>query len=146
MKKDNRVSRRELLAAAGAAGLAALETPGVAAAPLPSALGKWQVLRNIEGEDKIAEVLAVHAALLHTGKVLYFGGDEHDPNGNIDHTRLWNPLTPTLPETVGSPTMHDLFCCGHTMLGDGSVLVAGGTEGWDVVPDPYHGDHFRGRG
>jgi len=29
-----------------------------------------------------AQVLAVHAALLHTGQILYFGGDEHDAGQN----------------------------------------------------------------
>ena len=36
-----------------------------------------------------AEILAVHAALLHTGQVLYFSGSQHIfPFTSIDATRL----------------------------------------------------------
>jgi hypothetical protein len=79
-----------------------------------------------------SEVLAVHAALLHTGKILYFGGDEHDETqhdtGQIDHTRLFDCRSLTI-EKIGSPTT-DVFCSGHAMLPDGRLLVAGGTEDW----------------
>src|SRR5205814_2317393 len=54
-----------------------------------------------------AQILAVHAALLHDGKVLYFGGSQHliDPNDpraarlrsvgdpRLDNTRIWDPAT-----------------------------------------------------
>jgi hypothetical protein len=30
-------------------------------------------------QQAYAEVIAIHAALLPTSKILYFGGDEHDP-------------------------------------------------------------------
>ena len=41
---------------------------------------QWVVLPEGSLPDVLvdfAEILAVHAALLHTGKVLYFGGSEH---------------------------------------------------------------------
>jgi hypothetical protein len=41
-----------------------------------------------------AQVLAVHAALMPTGHILYFGGDEHNQQQhetrNIDHTCLFD--------------------------------------------------------
>ena len=52
-----------------------------------------------------SEVLAIHAALLPTNEILYFGGDEHSMDqqdaGNIDHTRIFR-LTDNaiLPMTV----------------------------------------------
>src|SRR5262249_31063450 len=85
-----------------------------------------------------AEILAVHAALLHTGKVLYFSGSENNPDenvmGDVDHARLWDPVTRAV-ETVGSPT-HDLFCAGHAFLGDGRLLAAGGTQDYGGPPNP----------
>ena len=30
-------------------------------------------------QQAYAQVIAIHAALLPTGKILYFGGDQHDP-------------------------------------------------------------------
>jgi Galactose oxidase-like, Early set domain len=90
----------------------------------PAVGGQWEVL------GQSAEILAVHAALLRTGKVLYFSGSEHDKKQHkkkkIDHTRLWDPATGNV-ETVGSP-LHDLFCCGHSFLNDGKLLAAGGTQ------------------
>src|SRR5215210_4531374 len=52
-----------------------------------------------------SEILAVHAALLHTGKIVFFSGDEHDPGrhhlGMFDHARLFdcNTLAVTTPAT-----------------------------------------------
>lgn len=112
-----------------------------------------------------SQKLAVHAALLRTGKIVYFSGDEHDPGRHylgktqpthIDSTRTYDCATGTVG-TVASPVVPagavapDLFCCGHSFLGDGRLLVAGGTESWTVGhvgdPDPEqhhaHG-HFTG--
>ena len=54
-----------------------------------SLIGKWDVL------NEQAEALAMHAALLSTGQVLYFGGNErrkaqHDagPSGSGSHPYL----------------------------------------------------------
>ena len=99
----------------------------------------WQVLPTG------AQVLAVHAALLHTGQILYFGGDEHDAGQNdrdqIDHTRLFDCASLTV-SVVGSPTS-DLFCSGHAFLMDGRLLVAGGTEDFPTDQGP-HAPHFPG--
>jgi hypothetical protein len=82
-----------------------------------------------------AEVLAVHAALLRTGQVLYFSGDETDrvlhDLGQYDHTRLFDPVTEQVIP-CGSPTT-DVFCCGHATLGDGRLLVAGGIHEGNVA-------------
>ena len=85
--------------------------------------GRWDVL------PESSQVLAVHAAMLHNGRVLYFSGSEHDQDrnaaGDVDHSRLWDPATGTI-HTVASPS-HDLFCCGQALLADGRLLAAGGT-------------------
>lgn len=106
-------------------------------------------------KDSYAQILAVHAALLHTGKVLYFSGDEHDPGrhslGNFDHARLFDCQTFAITSPAASASIRDLFCCGHAFLPNGRLLVAGGTEAWTIEleggADP-HGHagagHFRG--
>ena len=45
---------------------------------------RWKVISNR------SEVLAVHAALLPNGKVLYFSGSEHDELADADHGRPAN--------------------------------------------------------
>jgi Galactose oxidase-like, Early set domain len=95
----------------------------------------WQVLPDD------SRVLAIHAAMLHTGKILYFGGDEHDRGQHVahqlNHTRLFNCETLQV-EPAPSPTT-DVFCAGHAMLGDGRLLVAGGTESFPHEMETMHG-------
>ena len=93
-------------------------------------LGRWIQI----GNNTAAGILAVHAALLHTGKIVYFGGDQHDGGlnaaGNVDHTRLFDCATHTITPVTGLPGNVDLFCSGHAQLADGRILAAGGTRNW----------------
>ena len=93
-------------------------------------LGRWFQV----GGDTAAEILAVHAALLHTGKIVYFGGDQHtgslNSSGDVDHTRLFDCATHAITPVTGLPGNVDLFCSGHAQLADGRVLAAGGTRNW----------------
>jgi hypothetical protein len=87
--------------------------------------GVWRIL------DFESQILAVHAALLHTGDVLFFAGSGADPT---DHeaqryrTRVWHypsarfsaPRTPI-----------DLFCAGQAFLPGGRLLAAGGTSRYE---------------
>lgn len=106
--------------------------------------GQWESLNEQAG------ALAMHAALLSTGQVLYFGGNEriqaqHDagPSG-WDHTRIWTPANGSV-DYVPSPDF-DVFCCGHCMLGSGHLLVVGGTQVWESEAGLPHGHyhHFPG--
>ena len=103
--------------------------------------GVWRILEMDSG------VLAVHAALLPTGDVLFFAGSSNDPDAATAQqygTRVWHyPAS-----TMSAPdTPVDLFCCGHAHLPDGRLLAAGGTERYDpftglkqsVVFDPAAG-------
>jgi len=79
-------------------------------------VGEWRVL------PYNSQIEAVHMALLHTGKVLYYSGfriAEAVPT----QTRLWYPKTGEI-KTV--PTPGDLFCAGHSFLPDGRLLSTGG--------------------
>ena len=93
-----------------------------------------------------SEILSIHAALLPVGskgKVLMVGGDEHNPaqggtddtppvEANINRTALYDVDSKTVVRT-SSPTT-DVFCSGHAFLGDGRLLIAGGTESWGGTP------------
>jgi hypothetical protein len=83
--------------------------------------GVWRIL------DHSSQILGIHAALLHTGDVLWFAGSGADPD---DHeakrfrTRVWHYPS----RRFTSPrTPIDLFCAGQTFLAGGRLLAAGGT-------------------
>jgi plastocyanin len=75
-----------------------------------------------------SQVLAVHAALMHTGKLLFFAGSGNDElytTGlrsivyDYENGGFHQPVTPV-----------DVFCAHQTFLGDGRLLVIGGTESY----------------
>jgi WD40 repeat protein len=90
-------------------------------------LGHW-------GAPFASDVVAIHAHLLPTGKVMYW--DRQNEKGHHEtvpperdygwdgNPRLWDPLTGELTRTA--VISYDLFCGGHAFLADGSLLVAGG--------------------
>ncbi|WP_406344366.1 galactose oxidase-like domain-containing protein [Streptomyces sp. NBC_00648] len=75
----------------------------------------------------------IHAALLHTGKVLLVAGSGNNAK-NFDakkfDTVLWDPEKNTFKKI---PTPNDLFCTGHTQLADGKLLIAGGTKRYEKL-------------
>jgi len=84
-----------------------------------------------------SKVLAVHAVLMHTGRVLFFAGSGNNvPRFNAHDVRsvVWDYQAGTFHTPV---TPFDVFCAGQTVLPDGKVLVAGGTQQYD----PFIGLH-----
>lgn len=105
----------------------------------PTTQGKWELLPFHSG------VLAVHAALLPTGKVLFFAGsgssakrfespDFGDEAKGIFTSVVWDWQAAgaaffhpqTLRAANGKP--FDFFCGGDAFLPDGRLLSAGGTS------------------
>lgn len=74
-----------------------------------------------------SQILAVHAAILHTGKVLFISGSGNSVpkhNAHEFHSIVWDYQNGTF-KLLTTPT--DIFCSGHSFLDDGRLLVAGGT-------------------
>jgi hypothetical protein len=98
-------------------------------------VGSWQLL------PYTAPILPIHAALLHTGKVLFFAGSGNDPakSGTPNGSAVWDvnagtfvqPLTPL--NASGQPL--DLFCAGQSFQAQGVLMAAGGT----LQYDPFYG-------
>jgi hypothetical protein len=76
----------------------------------------------------------VHAAVLHTGKVLFFGL----PTGR--NSWLWAPNGAAAGTTAATANLpaDSLFCSGHAFLSDGRLLVVGG-GGDGTGPRHNHG-------
>ncbi|MEF9885456.1 kelch motif-containing protein [Streptomyces sp. P9-A4] len=91
--------------------------------------GSWAEVAVPDGY----RINAIHAALLHTGKVLLIAGSGNNQK-NFDagtfETILWDPAKNTFTKI---PTPVDFFCSGHTQLADGRLLVAGGTARYEIL-------------
>ena len=94
-----------------------------------AANGKWEVVNFPEEYRQNT----IHAALLHTGKVLLVAGSGNNAD-NFDakkfDTRIWDPVKGTIKKI---PTPADLFCTGHTQLSNGNLLIAGGTKRYEKL-------------
>lgn len=91
--------------------------------------GHWDIV-DVPDEYRIN---TIHAALLHTGKVLLVAGSGNNAanfKAKTFRTVLWDPKENTF---TNIPTPKDLFCAGHTQLPDGRLLVAGGTQRYEKL-------------
>ncbi|MFT4621414.1 MAG: hypothetical protein ACI8PZ_000066 [Myxococcota bacterium] len=97
-----------------------------------------------------SEILAVHAALIpggSAGRVLLFGGDEHNSAAEEEassdgwkKTRVYDIATGALlTQAIPSPGS-DVFCAGHAFLADGRLLIGGGTSEWGEDEDDHPAD------
>lgn len=90
----------------------------------PAQIGSWTAPTKLG-------VVAIHAVLLRTGKVLVWWY----PQGSATHSpsRLFDPKTGKIKD-VTIPFEGDFFCAGQNVLPDGRVMVTGG-----LVGNPYPG-------
>ena len=102
--------------------------PGHTATGHPT--GLWTTLPNT------MPINPVHAALLHTGKVLIISG-----SGNCPATLAGCPQGPQYPQGAAlmdlstgkittMPIGWDMFCNGMSIMQDGRVLISGGTKAY----------------
>lgn len=102
-----------------------------------------------------SEILAVHAALVPNGpqgEVVLFGGDEHwgnqaesAGNNSWKKTRVYDVAGHQLVTGQVQSPDSDVFCSHHVFVGDGRLLIAGGTSEWPADGDGHvHGLDFLG--
>jgi Domain of unknown function (DUF1929) len=89
--------------------------------PAPStSLGAWSNVLPLP-------VAPIHAALLPTGKTLFWAYDEDSSTNTNKRTQtfLWDPVLNDTPVRIDNPDSK-LFCSGHSLLPDGRLLTIGG--------------------
>ena len=130
MAGDLSLTRRGVLASACAAGaFAALPLSRSSADPID--LGEWSSPFSIGGE-------AIHAALMHTGYIVFF--DYIEAPGQGDETSYIGTWDYTTGEVGRADYSYprDVFCTGHSLLPDGRIFVAGGHD-WRNKTEPSAG-------
>ena len=112
----------------------------------PTMYGQWatlpyDIVRPNPGGGSPLPTEVVHAALLHTGKVLFIPADFGNTNWP---TPIWDPsdeLNPLFEYPVTNPD-YSLLCSGHAFLSDGKLLVVGGGGDRNVTPTAWWGFKF----
>jgi hypothetical protein len=99
----------------------------------PRPLGLWSTL------PQTMPINPIHAALLHTGKILIVSG-----SGNCPPQQTGCPQGPQYSQGAALmdlahhsittiPTSWDMFCNGMSIMQDGRVLMNGGTKGYGAL-------------
>jgi N-acetylneuraminic acid mutarotase len=104
---------REAMKSAYASAVADLATTD------PAVIGSWS-----EAKNPGTKTIGITSVLLHTGKVLIFGGKLKATDKNTA-SYLFDPVTGTGHEV---PAPAAIFCGSAVQLGDGRVLSVGGTN------------------
>ncbi len=85
----------------------------------PSVVGQFSTLMSWPANP-------THAVLLPNGKVMWWPSFT---SGDVP--RIWDPASNT--NTKSTPAGYNIFCAGHSVLGNGQVLVTGGDSSVTLV-------------
>ena len=110
-------------------------TPGTSTSAISRTTAAVRLLGDRRAAGGVPAVGAIHAALLHTGKVLLIAGSGNNAErfeAGTFRSILWDPVS---GDTKEIPTPEDLFCAGHAYLPDGNLLIAGGTREYEQLED-----------
>src|SRR5256885_685533 len=118
-------------------GISSPNSGGAAPAQAPSSsgtappYGKWSTL------PYTMPINPVHAALLHTGKILIVSGSGNDPNNAYPINTSPNFQAAIWDSQSGAIKIQrvdwDMFCNGMSALSDGRILINGGTLGYGAL-------------
>ena len=133
---------------AGTAGIGAMAGMGGMGGPPAASMADAHVIGRWELLPCDSQVLAVHGAVLNTGKVLFISGSGNNLNSPEYRTVLVD-YEQGDHKLVTTPT--DVFCGGHAFLPDGRLLFAGGTKSYNAFKgetaaylfDPVLEDYIR---
>lgn len=93
--------------------------------------GHWDLVEIPED----MQINAIHSVMLPTGDVLLIAGSGNDRQNFEAGTFESLVYSPETGKTELIETPEDLFCAGHAHLSNGNLLIAGGTQGYEILPE-----------
>ena len=79
--------------------------------------------------------MAIHAALLPTGKVMFFSYPTYPNRPNNAEAYLWDPAQPNVPPVIKNPPgKANIWCAGQTFAANGELVVFGGNLDYEFPP------------
>jgi hypothetical protein len=85
-------------------------------------------------------IVAIHAALLPTGKVMIFSYPTYPNRPNNAEAYLWDPAHPELGlELNNPPGKANIWCAGQTFTADGELVVFGGNLDYESPSQTWKG-------
>jgi hypothetical protein len=100
----------------------------------PTDVGQWETAKTN------FPIVAIHSAMLPTGKVLFFSYPTYPNRPNNAQAYLWDPNHPNLPVVEKDPPdQANIWCAGQTFLADGELLVFGGNLDYEGTSQTWKG-------
>ncbi len=100
----------------------------------PADVGQWEATKTP------FPIVAIHAAMLPTGKIMFFSYPTYPNRPNNAEAYLWDPANPTAPvEQVNPPGKANIWCAGQTFTEDGELVVFGGNLDYELGSQTWKG-------
>jgi Domain of unknown function (DUF1929)/Bacterial Ig domain len=114
--------------------LAAVADAQVAGEGEPDEVGQWETTKTP------FPIVAIHAALLPTGKVMFFSYPTYPNRPNNAEAYLWDPANPQVPPVLKNPPgKANIWCAGQTFTAAGELLVFGGNLDYESSSQTWKG-------
>src|SRR5215208_4066495 len=100
----------------------------------PADVGQWKTTKTP------FPIVAIHAALLPTGKVMFFSYPTYPTRPNNAEAYLWDPEHPEVaPVQKDPPGKANIWCAGQTFSAAGELVVFGGNLDYETQSDTWKG-------
>jgi hypothetical protein len=100
----------------------------------PADVGAWETAKTQ------FPIVAIHAAVLPTGKVMFFSYPTYPNRPNNAEAYLWDPTHPEVPPVIKNPPdKANIWCAGQTFTADGELVVFGGNLDYELGSQTWKG-------
>jgi hypothetical protein len=100
----------------------------------PADVGQWEATKTA------FPIVAIHAAMLPTGKIMFFSYPTYPNRPNNAEAYLWDPAHPEVPPVLKNPPdKANIWCAGQTFTEDGELVVFGGNLDYESPSQTWKG-------